>query len=292
MSPRKTAVPVSPPIVFVHGMWLSAASWQNWIDLFAASGFDAVAPLWPGEHPTAEQTRAHPDDVAGVGMQQLINSYADLIREMPVPPILIGHSLGGTVVQKLLAAGYGAGGVLIDSARFDGELPGALETLRVALPAMADRASIGSSISLTDYQFRFAFGRSIDAEESGMLFEEYAIPAPARLLFEPETANIVLPAAAGRKTKPAAPLLALDGAPARATGGSMVGAMHKIYDAQDSITESAQFADRGSSLVIDSGWQSVAERVLDWVQERFGTAAGKPAAGSGARAVALRGTAA
>lgn len=290
MSPRKTAVPVHPPIVFVHGMWLHATSWQNWCDLFSAAGFSAVAPTWPGERPTVEQTRAHPQEIAALGMQQLVGHYAQLIGELPAPPIIIGHSLGGTVVQKLLTAGFGAGGVLLDSPRFDGELPGALATLRVALPGMDDLDSIDSSISLTDYQFRFAFGRSLDAVESASLFEAYAIAGPARLLCQPEVANISLPTAPERRLGAAAPLLTLDVSPSVASGRSRVGGRQRLYHAQDAVTESADFADRGSSLVIDSGWQYVAERVLDWVQERFAGAIGEPAAAS--RTVALRGTAA
>ena len=294
MPPRKTALPVSPPVLFVHGMWLSAASWQNWIDRFAAEGYDASAPAWPGERPTAAQTRANADDLAGLSMERLVTHYADLIRRLPVQPILIGSSLGGTVVQKLLAAGYGAGGVVLDSARFDGDLPGALATLRLALPQLTDPSAADEALALTDYQFRFAFGRTLDAAESDALFREFAIPAPARLLLEPETAGIDLPPLPGRAAKPAAPLLELEsaaaGASAGPSGGSLAGGRRHIYADAHTDAQTTRFPDRGASFAFDAGWQDVAETALAWVQDRFGAA--NPSAASGRGRTALRGTAA
>jgi pimeloyl-ACP methyl ester carboxylesterase len=290
MSPRKTAVPVPPPVLFIHGMWIHASSWQNWIDLFAANGFDASAPTWPGEDPTVVQSRAHAPGLAGVSMERLITHYADLIRDMPAQPILIGHSLGGTVVQKLLSAGYGAGGVVLDSARFDGELPGALSTLRLALPGMTDPASADQAITLTDYQFRFAFGRQLTPAESDDLYRKLAIPAPARLLLEPETAGVELPPAPRRKATAPAPLLALESAEAGAAAspGGSFGGRRRLHHSLDADAEPTRFADRGASFVFDAGWRDVAECALDWVQDRFGSTT----ASSRRRGLALRGTAA
>ena len=36
------------PVVFIHGLWLHASSWQPWQDLFAAAGYQPSAPGWPG----------------------------------------------------------------------------------------------------------------------------------------------------------------------------------------------------------------------------------------------------
>ena len=37
------------PVVFVHGMFLHAASWGGWVELFRAAGYDPMTPGWPGE---------------------------------------------------------------------------------------------------------------------------------------------------------------------------------------------------------------------------------------------------
>ena len=50
-----------PPVVFIHGLWLHATSWQPWMDFFGESGYTTVAPGWPGDPDTVEEARAHPD---------------------------------------------------------------------------------------------------------------------------------------------------------------------------------------------------------------------------------------
>ena len=45
------------PVVFVHGLWLHASSWGSWADLFRESGYEPLAPGWPGDPDTAEEAR-------------------------------------------------------------------------------------------------------------------------------------------------------------------------------------------------------------------------------------------
>ena len=52
------------PVVFIHGLWLHATSWQPWIDHFDAAGYAAVAPGWPHEPDTVDAAREHPEAVA------------------------------------------------------------------------------------------------------------------------------------------------------------------------------------------------------------------------------------
>ncbi len=291
MPPRKTAKPVTPTVLFVHGLWLHASAWQNWVELFEAEGFAATAPLWPGERDSVAQTRAGAAGIAGLSMNGLVTHYADLLRDLPAQPVLVGHSLGGTVVQKLLSAGYGSGGVLLDSPRFDGDLPGALSTLRLALPQLTHPSAIDDALTLTDYQFRFTYGRSLDAAESDALYREFAIPAAARLLLEPETAGFELPDPPTRNAKATAELLLLEsaaGATAGRAAGPLVGGRRKLYDGSRTDAQHVRFDDRGASFPFDSGWREVAECALEWVRDRFGSA-GSPGA---RRGVALRGTAA
>src|SRR5580765_1436943 len=47
------------PVVFIHGLWLHATSWQPWIDLFGQAGYDPIAPGWPGEPDTVAEAREH-----------------------------------------------------------------------------------------------------------------------------------------------------------------------------------------------------------------------------------------
>ena len=97
----------APPVVLVHGAWHGAWCWQgNYLDAFAAAGFDTLAPDLPG----------HGARATGHSMLRLrIGTYADdierLIARLDRPPVVIGHSLGGFVVQHLMARGVAMRGV-------------------------------------------------------------------------------------------------------------------------------------------------------------------------------------
>ncbi|MEC4020740.1 alpha/beta fold hydrolase [Streptomyces sp. H27-D2] len=45
------------PVVFIHGLWMHSSSWDNWVRLFAANGYTALAPGWPGDSASTEVTR-------------------------------------------------------------------------------------------------------------------------------------------------------------------------------------------------------------------------------------------
>src|SRR4029079_17838511 len=104
---------MAAPVVFIHGLWLHADSWQPWVDLFRERGYDASAPGWPGDAATAADTRASSTAVAGHGIQDVVEHYATAIADLPEKPIVIGHSFGGLIAQRLLGENNAAAAVAI-----------------------------------------------------------------------------------------------------------------------------------------------------------------------------------
>src|SRR5690349_10141651 len=123
---------MATPVVFIHGLWLHATSWQPWVDLFRDAGYDPIAPEWPGGAATVAEARANPDAVAGFGVTQVADHYADLIAALPAKPVVIGHSFGGLLAQNLVGRGITAAGVSIDPAPIKGVLALPISALRVA----------------------------------------------------------------------------------------------------------------------------------------------------------------
>ncbi len=202
------------PVVFIHGLWLHATSWSTWLDLFQDAGYAPIAPGWPGDSATVDETRHQPDRVANVGIDDVTEHFTKIIEGLEAEPIIIGHSFGGLITEKLLGQGRGIAGVAIDPAQIKGVLPLPLAQLRAALPALGNPANIHRYVSLTQQEFRFGFGNAISEEESNQLFDKWTIPSPARPLFQAAVANFVLHSQAKVNTEndTRGPLLLISGA--------------------------------------------------------------------------------
>jgi pimeloyl-ACP methyl ester carboxylesterase len=258
------------PVLFIHGLWLHSSSWRPWAETFDAAGYASSMPGWPGDSETVEATREQPEKIAGHGIDDIVDHFAGIIRSADAPPVLIGHSFGGLLVQKLLGKGLGCAGIAIDAAPIKGVRPVPLSALRAAFPVLRNPANRSRAVSLTAGQFRYAFGNALEPAESDALYERWAIPAPGKPLFQVATANLNRhsEAAVATGTTERGPLLLALGGRDHTVPGSVVRSAHKQYRRSDATTDLLEFPDRGHSLVIDSGWPEVADRCLQWLRSQ------------------------
>lgn len=256
------------PVVFVHGLWLHASSWGPWVERFAQEGYAPVAPGWPGDGDTVEETRAHADRVAGHGIQDVVAHHARLIEALPAKPIVIGHSFGGLIAQRLLGDGLASAAVAIDAAPIKGVVFLPLSALRVASIALRNPANTKRAVTLTAEQFRYGFGNAIPAAESADLYERWAIPSPGKPLFEAAMANLAphSPAKVNTGNSSRGPLLLTAGGTDHTVPAAITRSTLKQYRRSSAVTELKEFPDRGHSLALDSGWHDVADAVLAWLR--------------------------
>jgi pimeloyl-ACP methyl ester carboxylesterase len=257
------------PVIFIHGLWLHATSWAAWVDLFRQAGYAPQAPGWPGDPDTVEDARANPAGIADHGIDDVVAHYAKIIAGLETAPILIGHSFGGMIAQKLLGQDLAAAAVAIDAAQIKGVLPLPLSALRATLPVFKNPANKHKTVSLTAEQFRYAFGNAIPEQESHELFERWAIPAPGKPLFEAAAANFNphSPAKVDTANSGRGPLLLIMGGRDHTVPESVTRATLKQYRHSEAVTDILEFADRAHSLTIDGGWRDVADAVLSWLRK-------------------------
>ena len=258
------------PVVFVHGLWLHAESWGAWIARFNEAGYQASAPGWPGDAETVAETRASPDSVAGHGIDDLVDHYAGIIGSLETKPIVIGHSFGGLIAQRLLGNGLAAAAVGIDPAPIKGVLYLPPSALRVASVALRNPANRKRAVSLTEGQFRYGFGNAVSAEESKALYDRWTIPSPGAPLFEAAVAGFVphSPAMVDTHNSTRGPLLLTSGGEDRTVPPAVVKQTRKLYNKSTAVTDVKEFPGRGHSLTIDSGWHEIADATLDWLRSQ------------------------
>jgi pimeloyl-ACP methyl ester carboxylesterase len=240
------------------------------MEFFRGKGYATTAASWPGDADTTESTRRNGQALAGHGVSEIADHIAGQLQIFEEKPILIGHSFGGLLVQNLLNRDLGAAGVAIDPAPIKGvpELP--FSALRSSYPVLGNPFNYYRAVSLTEAQFRFGFANAISKQEAKKLYATYAMPAPGRPLFQAATATFNPNAATKVNLLNATrgPLLLIAGGADHTVPPLLVKSALKAYRKSPAVTEYKEFPDRGHSLTIDSGWQELAEYILNWLNDK------------------------
>src|SRR5438132_3724653 len=180
------------PLILIHGAWLSARSWENYADYFGKRGFAVSTPEWPRKRGHVEEIRERAEESAGLGVQEIVEHYEDLIRKQTEPPVLIGHSYGGLFVELLLDRGLGRAGVAMSPAPPNGILVLPFSTLKAGAPALAHPSKWHGVVTLTPEEFTYAFVNTFSEEDAAAAFARYALPETAQIFYEAGFANFHL----------------------------------------------------------------------------------------------------
>jgi alpha-beta hydrolase superfamily lysophospholipase len=264
-------------LVMIHGAWLSARSWENFADYFGKRGFDVSTPEWPRKEGGVEQLRAEGDGLAGLGLDEIVDHYERLIRALDQPPVLIGHSFGGLIVELLLDHGLGRAGVAISPAPPKGILVLPFSALKAVSPALAHPSKWHGVVTLTPEEFTYGFVNTFSPEDAAAAYERYAVPETGQVFYEAGFANFRMdpPSEVNFKNGERAPLLIVGATEDNTIPASVAQKQYKKYERSSAQTDYVEFEGRPHLLMAAQGWEEVAASIESWL-DRVLEAAGKP----------------
>ncbi|MGZ3637543.1 MAG: alpha/beta hydrolase [Ktedonobacterales bacterium] len=259
------------PVVFVHGLWLLASSWDNWRTLFEENGYTTLAPGWPDDPETVAEANDDPEVFANKRLKQITEHYLDAIGQLSMRPAVIGHSFGGLISLMLAGKGASIATVAISPAPFRGVLPLPPSALKSGFPVLGNPANYNRAVPLTLDQFKYGFANAVDENEANTLYETFAVPGSGVPIFQAATANLNpwTEDHVNTKNPERGPLLIVAGEKDHTVPPAIANAAYKLEQRNEGVTQYTEIPDRGHSLTIDHGWRDVAEAALAFIGQQL-----------------------
>ncbi|MFY9969387.1 MAG: alpha/beta hydrolase [Roseiarcus sp.] len=251
-------------IVFMHGAFMTPVCWEHWLPWFEARGYRCSAPAWPGRDRPVEALRApHPDPELGrLTLGAVVGRFAEAIDALEQKPILIGHSIGGLVARILLGRGAAAAGAAIHSTLSGAVLPISRSYWRSNWAMIGPFADAGTPKALTFEEFQQTFANSLAPEAQRAAFDRYVVPESRRVARDAR-------GDAGRidfaRAHP--PLLMTAGTLDRVVPARLSFNSFSRYRQRGSITEFRAFDGRDHMVIVEPGWEEVADFVAHWLEK-------------------------
>jgi alpha-beta hydrolase superfamily lysophospholipase len=265
-------------IVLIHGLWVTPRSWEHWKARYEDQGFRVLTPGYPGFEVEVESLNQDTTPIDHLTIADIIEHLEQVIGELDKPPILIGHSLGGVLVQILLDHGYGAAGVTLDSAPTEGSGKVApLSQLRSTFPVFRNPANIHRAVGFTFDEWRYAFTNTFSEEDARKAYDRYAIPAPGGIVWHGVLANLQPGHQDGwvdYRNDDRPPLLFISAAEDHLMPPKIQWSNAMHYKSDKTVTEVKEYEGFSHLLPAQKGWEEVADYALEWATTHAVASAG------------------
>lgn len=242
-----------PPLLFVHGAYIDAGCWSlHFLPYFAALGFDCYALDLSGHGHSEGRER-----LDSFGLEDYLADVLQVTAGLSDKPIMIGHSMGATLVERAMEQGLAAAGILLAPVPMTGTQGSALN-LALRYPRFfteIDNVTHGrfSENSLTLMRDVY-FSPSTPAEEI-LQFMHLVQPESQRAV-----SDMLLLGWRFHRNRAALPVLVVGGQNDVVFPPSIVG-----FTAQRWQAELVIVPDSGHMLMFDRQWAAVAEQIASWL---------------------------
>ena len=206
--------------------------------------------------PLGDALREHVDPRLGrLTFGAVVASLNAHIDDMLEQPILIGHSVGGLAVQKLVNDGYGRAGVAISPAPPLGVLSAAPDFVKANWPHL-DPFAGDRPIVMTKERFHYTFCNTMTRDESDAAYDLYVVPESRNVPRTTLTRQALVDF-----SRDHVPLLLMAGDSDHLTPAAMIRRNARRYEL---MVEVREFADRSHFLCNQDGWEEVADAAFDF----------------------------
>ena len=235
-----------PPLLFIHGAWRDASCWQeHWMPAAAAQGWPCYAVSLRGHGGSGGG-----DALKTTPLRHYEHDVLQTIAQLPEPPVLVGHSMGGLLAQHVAERYRSARATVLV-----GPVPPGHHAWAVAMLARHDPGALGRALVGADPSFRprTQFG-SATSEETAR--RHAARTGPESLL---ATNQLVLPR---RVRDVRSPVLVLGGGDDRLVPPHEIVRTARVYG-----TRARMFRGMGHDLMLDDDWKAPLDVMLRWLEE-------------------------
>jgi len=251
----------SKTIVLIHGNFVNNNTWAEWKRHYEQRGYKVYTPVNPGHegNPADLRAKVHPDLVK-TGFKDVVNNIIKLIDTLPEKPLIIGHSMAGMAVLKLIELNKAVAGVSIDGAPPKNVFP-PYQTLKTVLPAFGF-FSFKSYFMGSRKWYDYSFFNTIPVTQKEKEFEKYAVPESfkvSRQLVLDSFSNINF-------KKKHAPLLFIGGGNDHIFPANLTRKIAGRYSDISSQIDVNIFDGKSHFICGEPGWESVADYILDWYE--------------------------
>ncbi len=253
----------SQHIVFITGAFVSHLGWEHWQGYFQSHGFATIAPPWPFKEGSPDMLRNQVDNLklARLTLGELVNYFAYIVSQYSEKPIVIGHSLGGLVVQILVNRELVSKGVAIHPVPPKGITPYEFSFLKAAWKSLGLFTPLDKPYLMSFKDFQYAFVNGMPLDEQRKAYEEQVIPESKRV-----SRGGLTDAASVNFKKAHPPLLITSGSNDNIIPAHLNARNYKHYKANGSVLDYKEFPGRNHFVLGQHTWLEDAEYILKWIE--------------------------
>lgn len=251
----------SKTIVLIHGNFVNNTTWANWKTYYEQKGYTVHAIPNPGHagNPADLRKNIHPELVK-TGFVDIVQNMARYIDTLPEKPLVIGHSMAGMAVMKLVEMGKATAGVSIDGAPPKNVFP-PFSTIMIALGAFGFFSRKGYFMGTREW-YNKAFFNTLPASERDKAYDAIAVPESHKV-----SQQLVLNSFSNIDfKKPHAPLLFIGGGNDAIFPPSLTKKIAASYTDKNSRVDFRLFEGKSHFICGEPGWENVADSILNWYE--------------------------